>query len=167
MEEYAEVGERFAELLGDLDYPMYVVTTAVDDEKAGCLVGFTTQVSIDPPRFLICLSKKNYTREVATGATHLAVHFLGPDRMDLAHLFGEESGDEVDKFARCQWTGGPFDMPVLDGAAAVFVGRILGRHDLGDHVGHLVEPVHVDHRRPIAGMITYADVRDFDPGHDA
>jgi hypothetical protein len=27
--------------------------------------------------------------------------------------------------------------------------------------------VHVDSRRQIADMITYAEVRDFDPGHDA
>jgi flavin reductase (DIM6/NTAB) family NADH-FMN oxidoreductase RutF len=162
-----DVGEDFAELVRGLDYPMYVVTTAADGEKSGCLVGFTTQVSIDPPRFLVCLSEKNHTRQVAESATHFAVHFLGQDRMDLAHLFGEETGDEVDKFARCQWSAGPLNMPVLDGAAAVFVGRILQRHDLGDHRGYLLEPVHVDSRRQIADMITYAEVRDFDPGHDA
>ena len=32
-------------------------------------------------------------------------------------------------------------MPVLDGAVAWFVGRIIERYDLGDHVGHLLEPV--------------------------
>jgi flavin reductase (DIM6/NTAB) family NADH-FMN oxidoreductase RutF len=163
----ADAEQGFADLVRGLDYPMYIVTTAADGQKSGCLVGFTTQVSIDPPRFLVCLSEKNHTREVASTATHLAVHFLGQDRMDLAHLFGEETGDELDKFARCQWSTGAFDMPVLDGAAAVFVGRILERHDLGDHLGYLLEPVDVEWRRPIADMITYADVRDFDPGHDA
>ncbi len=163
----SDVEDRFADLLRGLNYPMYVVTTAADGEKAGCLVGFATQVSIDPPRFLVCLSEKNRTRVVASAATHLAVHFLGPDRMDLAHLFGEVTGDEVDKFARCAWSTGEFDMPVLDEAAAVFIGQILERHDLGDHVGHLLEPVQVDARGTITPMITFSDVRDFDPGHEA
>ena len=39
--------------VGGLDYPMYVVTTRVGDDRAGCLVGFTTQTSIDPQRFLV------------------------------------------------------------------------------------------------------------------
>ncbi|MDI1288388.1 MAG: hypothetical protein PSX37_00360 [bacterium] len=58
-------------------------------------------------------------------------------------------------------------MPALDQAAAVFIGRIFERHDLGDHAGHLLEPAHVEARGSITAMITYADVRDFDPGHDA
>jgi flavin reductase (DIM6/NTAB) family NADH-FMN oxidoreductase RutF len=48
--------EPFEKLVSLLDYPMYVVTTRVDDESAGCLVGFTSQVSIGPPRFLVGLS---------------------------------------------------------------------------------------------------------------
>ena len=50
------------EKLGSLrDYPRYVVTTRVDDESAGCLVGFTSQVSSGPPRFLVGLSIRNHT----------------------------------------------------------------------------------------------------------
>ena len=38
-----------------LDYPMYVATVRVGEHRAGCLVGFATQASIDPPRFLVGL----------------------------------------------------------------------------------------------------------------
>jgi hypothetical protein len=44
-----------------LDHPMVVVTTRAGNERAGCLVGFATQVSIGPPRFLVGLSKRNRT----------------------------------------------------------------------------------------------------------
>jgi len=57
--------EAFEKLVSLLDYPMFVVTTRVDDEWAGCLVGFTSQVSIRPPRFLVGLSKRNHTFRVA------------------------------------------------------------------------------------------------------
>ena len=46
----------FNALASELDYPMFVVTTAAGGAPAGCLVGFATQCSIDPPRFLVCLS---------------------------------------------------------------------------------------------------------------
>ena len=45
----------FDELMGELDYPMFIVTAAREGERAGCLVGFATQTSIHPSRFLVCL----------------------------------------------------------------------------------------------------------------
>ena len=72
------------ELVSELDYPMFIVTCADARERAGCLVGFATQCSIDPPRFLICLSDKNRTYRVARGTDVLVVHLVpdsaGPGR---------------------------------------------------------------------------------------
>src|SRR3954466_64447 len=104
--------ETVHRLVADLDYPMFIVTTAAGGERAGCLVGFAGQASIDPSRFLVFLSEKNRTCRVAREATHLAVHFVPADRDDLAELFGGETGDEVDKFARTDWHEGAAGMPL-------------------------------------------------------
>ncbi|MCH9722453.1 MAG: hypothetical protein K0U67_10385 [Actinomycetia bacterium] len=56
-------------------------------------------------------------------------------------------------------------MPILGRAAAWFVGRVLGRFDLGDHVGHLTEPVAGCAPEVLDRLLTYADVKDLDPGH--
>jgi flavin reductase (DIM6/NTAB) family NADH-FMN oxidoreductase RutF len=109
-------GEAFDQLVGLLDYPMFVVTTRAGDELGGCLVGFTSQVSIRPSRFLVGLSKRNRTYRVARRATHLAVHLLPRRHRALARLFGGETGDRVNKFDRCAWSAGPEGVPVLDGA---------------------------------------------------
>ena len=93
--------------------PMIVVTAQYRGERGGCLVGFHTQCSIEPPRYAVWLSKANHTTRVALQATHLAVHFLGPDDHDLAALFGEQTGDDVDKFSQCESASGPCDVPVL------------------------------------------------------
>lgn len=158
----------FDTIAGLLDYPMFVVTTRVGDERAGCLVGFTSQVSIHPARFLVGLSKANHTYRVAErGATHLAVHLLTHDHVDLARLFGGETGDRVDKFARCSWSDGPQGLPILSGAAAWFVGTVLNRFDLGDHVGHLTEPIEGYAPTSLGHLVTFSDVRDLEPGHEA
>jgi flavin reductase (DIM6/NTAB) family NADH-FMN oxidoreductase RutF len=128
-------------------------------------VGFATQCSLDPPRFLVCLSKANHTFPVAERSEHLAVHVL--DRADhgLAVLFGEETGDEVDKFAACAWRE-VHGVPVLSETRAWFVGRVLERLPLGDHVGHLLEPV--DGQAPESlHLLSFQQVRDMDPGHPA
>lgn len=157
--------EAFAPFVEGLDYPVYVVTTAGEGETSGCLVGFATQSSIDPPRLLVCLSQANHTHGVALAATHLAVHLVPADRHDLAELFGGETGDEVDKLSRVAWTPGPGGVPLLEDCPRRLVGEILARHDLGDHTGHLLAPVAVGEAK--GETLTFADVQDLDPGHDA
>ncbi len=160
--------EAFEQMVALLDYPMFVVTTRVGDERDGCLIGFSSQVSINPPRFLVGLSKKNRTYRVAArGATHLAVHLLAKENQDLAQLFGSETGDEVDKFRRCRWWEGPEGLPILADAPGWFAGRILERFDLGDHVGHLTEPVAGSAPERFGDLVTFTDVKDLEPGHDA
>lgn len=76
----AETGTgAFERLVATLDYPMFVVCTrahGTDDPPAGCLVGFASQTSIHPPRFLVGLSRRNHTYRIAENATHLAVHVV-------------------------------------------------------------------------------------------
>ena len=82
-----DVIQSFNSLMAELDYPMFVVTTVADDgERSGCLVGFATQISIKPPRFLAGLSHKNRTYRVAQRAEHLGVHFVPADDKDLAEI---------------------------------------------------------------------------------
>jgi flavin reductase (DIM6/NTAB) family NADH-FMN oxidoreductase RutF len=159
--------EAFQNLAALLDYPMFVVTTTAGDHPSGCLVGFTSQTSINPPRFLVGLSRKNHTFKVAQDAEHLAVHLLPRDELALAALFGEKTGDTTDKFTQCAWHSGPEGMPILDAAPAWFVGQVIRRFDLGDHVGHLVEPVAGSAPDELGDLITFSDVRDLEPGHDA
>jgi flavin reductase (DIM6/NTAB) family NADH-FMN oxidoreductase RutF len=155
----------FDELASELDYPMFIVTVAVDDERAGCLIGFATQTSIHPSRFLVCLSRKNRTTRMAERAEHVAVHFVPAEADDLAELFGGTTGDEVDKFARCAWEPGPHGLPILQGIDNWFVGRVLERLDLGDHVGHLLEPDVCEHGAT-APDFTFHRAKRIEPGHE-
>jgi flavin reductase (DIM6/NTAB) family NADH-FMN oxidoreductase RutF len=157
----------FDEVTGLLDYPMYVVTAAHDGQAAGCLVGFATQASIDPPRYLVGISTKNYTHRVALNARRLVVHLLDAGSTELARLFGEQTGDDVDKFAKCASRPGPDGAPVLDGAAAWFSGPVLERFAMGDHTGFLIDIDKAEVRRKPPRLLALSDVDGFDPGHDA
>lgn len=161
--------EEFDAFVEGIDYPVFVVTTASEAGRAGCLVGFTTQTSISPPRLLVCLSEANHTLSVAHGATHLAVHLLDSADHPLAELFGGETGDEVDKFASVDWEEGPGGVPLLADCRRRLVGRVLLRIPLGDHVGHLLEPVAVEDGSSGADVdvLTVSEAMDIDPGHPA
>jgi flavin reductase (DIM6/NTAB) family NADH-FMN oxidoreductase RutF len=158
--------DAFDELLGQTDGPMWILTVSTGRERAGCLVGFATQVSIDPARFLACVSKINHTFGPAMRAEHVAVHVAPTGDDDgLARLFGEETGDEVDKFERCEWHEGAEGQPILDGCSGWFVGHVVARHDVGDHVGLVLEPVAVQGR--VEDPMTLDEAKKLDAGHPA
>jgi flavin reductase (DIM6/NTAB) family NADH-FMN oxidoreductase RutF len=158
--------KAFERIALELDYPMFVVTAVADGERSGCLIGFATQTSIHPQRFLVCISKKNHTHGVAVRATHLAVHVVPTDDTALAELFGGETGDEVDKLARTSWREGPHGTVLLDEAPTRFVGTVLWHRDAGDHEAFLLESVwaeHGDDRPPL----DFQRAKSIDAGHEA
>jgi flavin reductase (DIM6/NTAB) family NADH-FMN oxidoreductase RutF len=162
----SDVSDVFDELVGELDYPMLVVTAAASNEVAGCLVGFATQASISPPLFVVCLSARNRTSRIASRAGYLGVHLLPSHAEGLAELFGGETGDDVDKFARVRWSPGPGGTPLLEDSPNRFVGEILARHRWGDHLSVLLEPVLAEHPEPVRAF-PFRRAKDIDPGHDA
>jgi flavin reductase (DIM6/NTAB) family NADH-FMN oxidoreductase RutF len=135
------VDETFDDWLSMLDYPALVVTTQAAGQPAGCLVSFATQISVEPPRFLVGVAKSSHTFGVASRSQHLAVHVLSRRHRALAELFGSQTGHQINKFDRCSWRAGPQGMPMLDDAIAWFVGRTVNWIDAGDHVAYLLEPV--------------------------
>jgi flavin reductase (DIM6/NTAB) family NADH-FMN oxidoreductase RutF len=160
-----EVAGIFEKLMGTLNYPVFIVTTAAGERRAGCVIGFATHASLNPPRFLACLSRQNRTYRLAKQADALAVHVVPRDRADLVELFGGETGDETDKFARCEWRRGPRGLPILAGCPCWFAGSILSRHDLGDHEGVLLSPI--DARYESGELSYFQDVTYVEPGHPA
>lgn len=146
------------------DYPLYVVGASDGAERSGCLAGFVTQCSIEPPRFLVCLSPENHTYRVALQAGALSLHLLGSGQHDVASLFAEQSGDTVDKFARCAWHTGTTGAPVLDRCAAHLEGTVVDRVEVGDHVAFVVEPV-AGAEGSAPGLFTWRDGSDLTPAH--
>ena len=158
--------EAFEAIVGELDYPMVVVTAAAGGRPAGCLVGFATQCSISPPRFAVYLSDKNHTFRVARDAEALGVHFLSTQDEDLARLFGGETGDETDKFAGLEWRAGAAGVPLIERCRNRFVGRVLDRRTVGDHVSFLLEPIEAERGEEVRPFPFHRAKR-IEPGHDA
>ena len=152
-------------IFDELDYPMVIVTAAAGGEASGCLVGFSSQCSINPTRFTVWISKANHTYGVARRAEGLVVHFPSTQDAALARLFGEATSDHTDKFARCRWREGPFGAPVLEDCARWLAGRTLDHHDGGDHLGFVLEPVEAA-AGAWSGQLGFQRAKDWSAGHD-
>lgn len=162
----SETAQAFRDIVGDLTYPMLIVTASDGHDRSGCLVGFSSQSSIDPPRYVVWISKKNHTYGVARRADVLTVHFPSKHQHDLAELFGSRTGDELDKFASIASHVGPHGAVVVDEVARWFVGRITATLDGGDHVGFELLPI-AGEMGDWPDQLSFRDVRDLEPGHPA
>jgi flavin reductase (DIM6/NTAB) family NADH-FMN oxidoreductase RutF len=146
---------------------MYIVTCIHGEELSGCLVGFATQCGIQPPRFLVCVSIENHTYKVASRASSLVVHLITDKDRGIASLFGEQTGDDVDKFAAISWRPGTLGGPILSDCEVFFEGRILATVPFGDHVGFVLAPID-ESEVPVSldgAPLTLHDVESFNAGH--
>ena len=148
------------------DPSMLVVTAGSGAGSSGCLVGFHTQCSIDPPRYAVALSKANHTYSVAVDSSVLGVNLLAASQVAVARLFGGETADDgTDKFDLCDWVEGPGGVRLVSGSRAWLVGTVLHRIDVGDHVIHVLEPVEVG-TTPVGGApLRHRAARSIHPGH--
>jgi flavin reductase (DIM6/NTAB) family NADH-FMN oxidoreductase RutF len=158
----------FERMCKGLDFPMVIVTAFDGRERSGCLVGFHTQCSIDPHRWLVCLSKTNHTFGVAEKAHELVVHILRSDQHGLAELFGGATADTIgieEKFARSEWRESSAGTPIIAGCDW-FAGRIISRTDTGDHVAHVIEIEAFGIEHEPAPQLGFQAVIGMEPGHD-
>jgi flavin reductase (DIM6/NTAB) family NADH-FMN oxidoreductase RutF len=127
--------DAFGTLMASVDPPLIVVTTAAEDEKAGCLVGFHAQSSIAPEHYCVWLSKANHTYRVGLRATHFAVHFLTTQDLAVAEHFGTLTGEDTDKFADLDVELDPYGVPLLGALPhRMSLERLTLLDDGSDHV---------------------------------
>jgi flavin reductase (DIM6/NTAB) family NADH-FMN oxidoreductase RutF len=127
--------DAFDTLMAAADPPLIVLTTAVENERAGCLVGFHAQSSISPQRYCVWLSKANHTYRVGLRAARFAAHFLTDEDFEIAERFGTLSGEETDKFAGVAVDLDPNGVPLLRACPnRMSLERIALLDDGGDHV---------------------------------
>ena len=164
--------DAFDVIVESLDSPLIVVTARADSEgpegeRAGCLVGFHSQSSVDPVRYSVWLSKANHTYRVALRSTYLGVHFLTDDDLRLAEHFGTKTGDDLDKFAELETEAGPGGVPMLLPCPhRIAVRRTSLLDEGGDHVciaGELMSAVGGAAFVPLR----LSDADHLVPGHEA
>jgi flavin reductase (DIM6/NTAB) family NADH-FMN oxidoreductase RutF len=163
-DEIPDVAKSADRFIQGSEYPLYVVTASAGAEKAGCLAGFVTQSSINPIQFVVCISKINHTYRIAEQSEGLAVHLLGADQQGVASLFGEVTGDDIDKFDGISWTRGVTLAPRLVDCAAWIEGPIIDRMSGGDHEAFLIAVTSAG-AGDRKGHFMLSDAGHFEPGH--
>ena len=85
--------------LKDISYGMYVLTTSLNEEKAGCIINSAMQITSSTSIIAISLNKNNYTSEILKQSKKFALSILSQDSpADIIGTFGFKSSKNYNKF---------------------------------------------------------------------
>jgi flavin reductase (DIM6/NTAB) family NADH-FMN oxidoreductase RutF len=112
--------------------------------------GFTatsfTSVSLKPPlvSFSVALTASAWPSVQAAGL--VAVHVLTVEQEQVARIFATPGIDRFAEYSKTgSWHEGPGGVPLLDGALAVLVCRVVNHVQAGDHVIVIASPIYAEH----------------------
>lgn len=92
-------GAMNKEILHDISYGMYIVTTLYKDKKVGCTINTVMQITSENPIIAISLNKLNYTNQALKETKNCAISILSTETpIEVISKFGYFSSDSTDKF---------------------------------------------------------------------
>lgn len=119
-----------------ISYGLFVVTACIDGKDNGCITNTLAQVTSEPNRVSVTVSKSNYTHDmIGRSGSFTASVISNSADFELFKHFGFQSGRDVDKFAgytdcrRCE-NG---EMIVTAGTNAYISAKVCQAIDLGTH----------------------------------
>ena len=138
-----ETARELRRVLGRFATGVTVVTTTERDTIQGMTVNAFLSVSLQPPLVLVSLgrSRRSPMNEILARTRRYGVSVLCHDQEQYAaHFAGQRPSPVEPKFV---WHGG---IPLLAGALAHLVCRVVDFHQAGDHVLWIGAVEHLDHR---------------------
>jgi ferric-chelate reductase [NAD(P)H] len=148
------VGKIETEVLRDLSYGLYVLTTHDKGNLNGQIINAVHQVTNKPIRLAVTINKKNLTHDLIHESKVFAVSALDNSTpKSFFQLFGFMSGRDVDKFAKVQHKEGVTGCPViLENALSVLEALVFKKVDLETHtifIGNAVSTEVLRDGRPL------------------
>lgn len=144
--------------LWSLSYGLYVVASHRGNKLNGQIANTVFQVTAEPPRIAVSISKRNLTHDyiLRSGAFSVSVLDVSTPATFIG-LFGFRSGRDVDKLSRVTYEKGVTGCPcVTENALSITEARVIDKVDVGTHtvfVGELVGAKVLKEGKPL----TYAD----------
>ena len=123
-----------------------IVTTQVGDAIHGMTANGFMSVSLQPPLILVSIGNHTRLHQYLMETMRYAVSVLDESQLAFSNHFAGRPDDTLEiPFIRMS------DMPVLDGAVAYMVARVVDAHEAGDHTLFIgqVEHFQYQHGRPL------------------
>jgi flavin reductase (DIM6/NTAB) family NADH-FMN oxidoreductase RutF/rubredoxin len=152
------------EALLRITYGLFIVSSGDRQHGNGFISNTVFQVTSDPPQFVVCCNKNNYTAGVIEKSGAFSVSILEKETSsEILGRFGFKSGKDFDKLEGMSVKYGQTNVPiVLNGAIAFLECRVVSTIDVGTHlmfVGELIQSVLLDNTKDPLTYLYYRQVK--------
>ena len=123
----------FRRACGQFATGVTIVTVRDGDGARGMTANSFTSVSLDPPLVLVSIDRRNRTHRLLEIGARFAVSVLAEEHRPWSDRFAGRHGDVQGQFEDIPHRLTPDGLPIVDGALASFVCRVVAVHPAGDH----------------------------------
>lgn len=116
---------------------VFVVSCDKSNKPSGMVCGWNSKVSLNPPLFMVCLSKKGYTHKLIEESGEFIIAVPNKALQKEIEFFGSTHGNEVDKLkeSKIKIAKSKFVKPPLIKDATInFECKLFKKVNLGDHI---------------------------------
>lgn len=139
--------------MAHMTYGIYVLTTRTGETINGMIASWVSQVSFDPPLFMVAVHPNRYSHDLLVQSGHFALHVIDDQQKDLLARFKGPVARE--KFDAIAWHEGVTGCPILEDCIASVECRITQQLVPGNHtlfVGEAVDAVFHAEKRPLCTL---------------
>ncbi|GAB6908093.1 hypothetical protein JCM12296A_39320 [Desulfosarcina cetonica] len=139
--------------MAHMTYGIYVLTTRAGETINGMIASWVSQVSFDPPLFMVAVHPNRYSHDLLMQSGHFALHVIDDQQKDLLARFKGPVARE--KFDAIAWHEGVTGCPILEDCIASVECRITQQLAPGNHtlfVGEVVDAVFHAEKRPLCTL---------------
>ncbi len=153
----AQSPEINLEAFWSLTYGLCVITSHLEGKLNGQIVNSVIQVTAEPSRIAVSISKNNFTHDYIAQSGVFAVSVLEESTpMTFIGLFGFKSGRDTDKLSQVSYKNGFTGCPlVTENTLSLFEAKVIGQVDVGTHTLFIADVVHAEVLRQ-GNPLTYA-----------
>lgn len=140
-------------VLGNLTYGLYALGVEAGGRKNMCIVNTAIQVSSEPAKITVALSKNNFSHDLVKEAKKFSISIL--DQETDTEIFGRmgfSSGKDKDKFENFPYGEDELKNPYLNQALGVLSAKVTDMVDVGSHtlfVGEVVQAIALKEGTPL------------------
>jgi len=130
---------EYRNALGRFATGVSVVTTQYHGRTHGMTANAFLSVSLNPPLILISLHNRCHMHQILPGTGLFGVSVLAEEQEAISNHFAGRSVDglQVNFISRR-------NVPLLKGAVAYFVARVVNTHEAGDHTLYIAQVEHFE-----------------------
>lgn len=152
------------EALFRITYGLFIVSSGDRKHGNGFISNTVFQVTADPPQFVVCCNKNNFTAGIIEKSGVFSVSILEKETAsDIMGRFGFKSGRDFDKMEGMSLRYGGTGVPIVLNASIAFLEcKVVQTFDVGTHlmfVGNLVQASLLDSTKEPLTYLYYRQVK--------